>query len=84
MFSVEAEAYAFTLLVCEFPVIREEGQMKMEVGRTSRPARPARCIADDLVISRVNSVSKPTLGVSSKLFRARAQIHSPPPESLAR
>lgn len=28
--------------------------------RTSRPARPARCIADDLLISRTNNVSKPT------------------------
>lgn len=43
--------------------------MEVKVGRTSRPARPARCIADDLVISRVNSVSKPTSGLLSKVFR---------------
>jgi hypothetical protein len=29
--------------------------------RTSRPARPARCIADDFVISRVNKVSNPAV-----------------------
>lgn len=59
--------------------------MKMQVGRTSRPARPARCIADDLVMSRVNSVSKPTLNVSSCFeINFQAEIPSPPPESLAR
>lgn len=29
------------------------------ITRTSRPARPARCIADDFVISLVKRVSKP-------------------------
>lgn len=33
---------------------------------TSRPARPARCIADDLVMSRVSRVSKPEFRMNDK------------------
>ena len=39
--------------------ISDNKQSKDGASLTSRPARPARCIADDLVISLVRRVSNP-------------------------
>jgi len=50
--------------------------------RTSRPARPALCIAEDFVISRINKVSKPEACQWYK--KSMLGIDVPPPDILAR
>ena len=48
--------------------------MKAERIYTSRPARPARCRAEDFVMSFVNSVSKPSLFVRFKRSKGTSSI----------
>ena len=48
----------------------------------SRPARPARCIADDLVMSLVNRISKPG-GIRMHIWH-KIKICAPPPDVRAR